>query len=84
MTERENRGCGVGGGGEESLCVLGNFHIVSVFWCVLVFKNIFLFLIGILDAEYMYAVHFSCGVIPGLLVVINIIFLFSIYILTRS
>lgn len=69
MTERENRGWG-----EESLCVLGNFHIVSVFLCVLIFKNIFLFSIGILDVEYMYTVHFSCGVIPGLLVVINIIF----------
>ena len=69
MTERENRGWGGGG----SLSVLGNFHIVSVFLCVLIFKNI-LFFIGILDVEYMHAVHFSCGVIPGLLVVINIIF----------
>ena len=80
MTERENRGLGGGG----SLSVLGNFHIVSVFLCVLIFKNIFLFLIGILDVEYMYVVHFSCGVVPGLLVVINIIFLYANYILTRS
>ena len=78
MTERENRGWGGG-----SLSVLGNFHIVSVFLCVLIFKNN-LFLIGILDVEYMYVVHFSCGLIPGLLVVINIIFLFANYILTRS
>ena len=64
--------------------LLGNIHIVSVFLCVLIFKRIFLFLIGIWDVEYMYAVHFSCRVIPGLLVVINIIFLFANYILTRS
>ena len=31
---------GVGGGVGKNLCVLGNFHIVSVFLCVLIFKNI--------------------------------------------
>ena len=29
----------IGGGGGGKICVLGNFHIVSVFLCVLIFKK---------------------------------------------
>ena len=64
-----------GGGGEESLCFRKFSYCKCIFVCIDIQKHLVLmFLIGILDVEYMHAVHFSCGVIPGFLVVINIIF----------
>ena len=78
MTERENRGWG----GGISEC-FGKFsYCKCIFVCIDIQKQL------VFNRYFGCRVHvccsFSCGVIPGLLVVINIIFLYANYILTRS